>query len=102
MVRRSWDCQITKLQASRESQQNTSRATNKTTISPMDKLKGSGNTFSTSGKRWMPFHHNPKLASRFARLHKLKAKGLTPAPDKASLRQLAQQALQVGIGKNIP
>jgi hypothetical protein len=59
----------------------------------MQKLKGSGNTFSTSGKRWMPFGYDPKHARKMARLHRLKAAGLTPATDKASLREAAQQAV---------
>jgi len=40
----------------------------------------------------LPFHHNPRLAARFARLHKLKRIGLAPATDKASLRQAADLA----------
>jgi hypothetical protein len=58
----------------------------------MDKLKGSGATFSTSGKRWQPFQINRKLTARAARLHRLKRKGLTPPGDKQSLRELAQDA----------
>jgi hypothetical protein len=52
----------------------------------MDKLKGSGNTFSTSGKGWIPFRLNPKVAKRNAKLYRLKAKGMLPSTDKASLR----------------
>lgn len=59
----------------------------------MDKLKGSGATFSTSGKRWQPFRINPKIVARNARLHRLKRKGLTPPGDKQSLRELATQAM---------
>jgi len=40
----------------------------------------------------MPFRFNARLASRTARLHKLKRLGITPATDKASLRQAAEQA----------
>jgi hypothetical protein len=58
----------------------------------MDKLRGTGKTFSTSGKRWLPFHYDPARAAKMARLHRLKAKGLTPATDKASLRQAADEA----------
>jgi hypothetical protein len=42
----------------------------------------------------LPFNFNTKLAARFARLHKLKRLGITPATDKASLRQAASQASQ--------
>jgi len=68
----------------------------------MDKLKGSGSTFSTSGKRWMPFHYDPILARKQARLHRLKAKGITPATDKKSLRQAAEQAVSNTTIKRIP
>ena len=40
----------------------------------------------------LPFNHSPRLAARFARLHRLKRKGMTPATDKASLRQAASEA----------
>lgn len=59
----------------------------------MDKLRGTGTTFSTSGKRWLPFHHDPHRARKMARLHRLKAAGLTPPTDKASMRQAADQAV---------
>jgi hypothetical protein len=59
----------------------------------MQRLRGSGNTFSTSGQAFRPFHYNPKHAAKKARLHRLKAKGLTPATDKASLREAAEQAV---------
>jgi hypothetical protein len=59
----------------------------------MQRLRGSGNTFSTSGKHWRPFHFNPRLAAKKARLHRLKANGLTPATDKASLREAGEQAV---------
>jgi hypothetical protein len=39
-----------------------------------------------------PFHFNPRLAKKMARLHRLKAKGLTPATDKASMREACDQA----------
>jgi len=58
----------------------------------MDKLRGSGNTFSTSGKRWLPFHYDPTLGAKKARLHRLKRKGLTPDGDKQSLRAAADLA----------
>ena len=52
------------------------------------------NTLRGSGPRQplRPFRHNPILAKRAARLHRLKAKGLTPAGDKASLRAAADEA----------
>ncbi len=60
----------------------------------MNRLRGTGTTFSTSGKRWHPFESNPKVARRNARLHRLKAKGLLPAGDKASLRAMADEAVR--------
>lgn len=66
----------------------------------MHKLRGTGNTFSTSGHAWMPFQYNPKLASKKGRLHRLKRKGLTPATDKASLRQAADEAIMDRQKKN--
>jgi hypothetical protein len=59
----------------------------------MNKLRGTGNTFSTSGKRWLPFGFDPAHAAKQARLHRLKRKGLTPPTDKASLRQAAEDAV---------
>ena len=59
----------------------------------MQKLRGTGSTFSTSGKRWLPFRTIPKVARQQARLRRLHAKGLTPAGDKQSLRQAAEQAV---------
>lgn len=44
--------------------------------------------------RYFPFHYNPELARKFARLHRLKAKGLTPAGDKASLRAMCDDAVR--------
>lgn len=61
----------------------------------MDKLKGSGNTFSTSGKRWFPFQGNPVLAKRAARLHRMIRAGTIKPMSKAELRVLAEQAVQV-------
>lgn len=58
----------------------------------MQKLRGSGSTFSTSGADWMPFRFNPKIAAKSARLHRLKRKGLTPPTDKQSLREAADRA----------
>jgi hypothetical protein len=59
----------------------------------MKTLRGTGKTFSTSGKRWLPFHHDPRHAKKMARLRRLQRKGLTPATDKASLREAAVQAV---------
>jgi hypothetical protein len=58
----------------------------------MQKLRGSGNTFSTSGKHWRPFMLNPKVAKRNAKLHRLKRAGLTPT--KAELSAMCEQAVQ--------
>jgi hypothetical protein len=55
----------------------------------MDKLRGSGNTFSISGKHWRPFRFNPKIAKRNARLHRLiKAEIIKPQ----SKQELAAEA----------
>lgn len=59
----------------------------------MQRLRGTGKTFSTSGEQWLPFHYNPARASKMARLHRLMRKGLTPATDHASLRQTANEAI---------
>lgn len=56
-------------------------------------LRGSGSTFSTSGKRWVPWRGNPKIAARNARLHRLKRKGLTPPDGKATARIACTDAL---------
>lgn len=61
----------------------------------MQKLRGSGATFSTSGQDWKPFRFNPKIAARAAKLHRLKRKGLLPPIDKASLRAAALAAANV-------
>ena len=58
----------------------------------MQKLRGTGTTFSTSGKDWKPFRFNPKLAQRNARLHRLQKQGLTPSTDKQSQRAAAELA----------
>lgn len=58
----------------------------------MDKLRGTGQTFSTSGKRWLPFRHNRKLARKQARLRSLVKAGLTGHESKAELRQAAADA----------
>jgi hypothetical protein len=59
----------------------------------MQRLRGIGKTFSTSGKQWLPYNYNPARASKMARLHRLVRKGLTTPTDKASLRKAADQAV---------
>jgi hypothetical protein len=68
----------------------------------MDKLRGTGKTFSTSGKPWLPFRTNPKTGRKLARLHRLKAKGLAPTTDKASMRQAATEAAATHRIRRIP
>jgi hypothetical protein len=68
----------------------------------MDKLRGSGNTFSTSGRAWMPFQYSPSLAKQKQRLHRLKRKGLTPPADKAAARQLIEAACAIHPIRRIP
>jgi hypothetical protein len=46
---------------------------------------------SPSKKR--PFGFNPKHAAKMSRLHRLQQKGLTPATDKASMREACNQAV---------
>jgi len=58
----------------------------------MDRLRGTGTTFSTSGKRWFPFRGNRKVAARNARLHRLRRKGLLPNLTKAEARALCDEA----------
>lgn len=59
----------------------------------MHKLRGSGSTFSTSGKPWRPFRYNPKVAVRNAKLHRLKNSGLLPDMSKEEMRALCDQAV---------
>jgi hypothetical protein len=59
----------------------------------MHKLRGTGTTFSTSGKRWVPWHSNSKVGRRNARLWRLKRKGLLPNLTKAEARALCDQAV---------
>lgn len=53
----------------------------------MQKLRGSGTTFSTSGKNWLPFKYNPKIAKRNAKLHKLINAGIIKPMTKDEQRQ---------------
>ena len=57
----------------------------------MQRLRGTGGTFSTSGKSWHPFRLNHKLARQRAKAYRIKRKGLALPEDKASLRALADQ-----------
>lgn len=59
----------------------------------MQKLKGLGPTFSTSGKSWQPFSHNPRIASRNARLHRLLQNGTIQPMTKAEMRLAAADAI---------
>ena len=60
----------------------------------MDRLRGSGNTFSTSGEQWFPFRGNPKVAGRNGRLHRLIKSGkFKPTLTKAEQRQEADAAM---------
>lgn len=62
----------------------------------MKVLRGSGSTFSTSGKRWHGFPiASPtarKVAGKNARLRRLLAKGVIAPLSKAQQRELAAQA----------
>lgn len=59
----------------------------------MQKLRGSGSTFSTSGKPWRPFRFNPKIAQRNARLHRLIRNGIIKPMTKAEQRAANEQAV---------
>jgi len=59
----------------------------------MQKLRGSGTTFSTSGKRWVPWTPNHKIAARNARLHRLKREGILQPLTKAEARKLCDAAV---------
>lgn len=60
----------------------------------MHKLKGSGTTFSTSGKPWLPFRYDPKLAARAARMHRLIREGKLKPMSKEQMRKLADEAMK--------
>lgn len=56
----------------------------------MDKLKGSGSTFSTSGKRWYPFRGaSPAVAASIGR--RARIRHAMPA-DKATARAMCEEA----------
>lgn len=65
----------------------------------MQKLRGSGNTFSTSGKRWFPYRGNPRVARSVAQ--RAAIKHAFPA-DKASARALCAEAVAAHPIKRIP
>lgn len=67
------------------------------TCAKFPKLRGTGTTFSTSGKHWRPFMLNPKVAKRNAKLYRLKRQGITPT--KAELAAMSEAA---AAGKPIP
>lgn len=60
----------------------------------MDKLRGTGSTFSTSGKRWLPFRFNPKVARRNGWLQNLIKAGKIAPMSKAEMRQAADEAVR--------
>lgn len=59
----------------------------------MDLLKGSGSTFSTSGKRWNPFRGNRRIGAQNAKRHRIVAAGLAGL-SKDDMRDLATKAAQ--------
>lgn len=59
----------------------------------MDKLRGNGTTFSTSGKRWFPFRGNLKAARRNGRLHRLIKAGVIEPMSKDDMRKACDQAV---------
>ena len=58
----------------------------------MQKLRGTGNTFSTSGKYWRPFRFNPQIARKRAQANRIKKAEHALPGDKAGQRQAAEQA----------
>ena len=59
----------------------------------MQKLRGTGLTFSTSDKAWHPFKYSAKRGRETARLHRLMRKGLLPEkPDKEAARRECEEA----------
>jgi hypothetical protein len=60
----------------------------------MQKLRGTGTTFSTSGKRWQPFMLNPKVAKRNAKLHRLLKSGKLKPMSKEEMRQACIAAVK--------
>lgn len=68
----------------------------------MDKLKGSGSTFSTSGKAWKPFETNPKVLRQNAKRWRLKRAGLAGSESKDELRKLAEMAVSGALPNTKP
>jgi hypothetical protein len=66
----------------------------------MQKLRGSGSTFSTSGKRWNPFRFDRTIAAQNAKRHRLVRAGI--AMTKAELQAEAQRAAQSHVIHRIP
>lgn len=60
----------------------------------MQKLRGSGTTFSTSGRPWLPFQFNPHAARRFQRLHRLMQTGKLQPATKAEMRAACDAAVK--------
>jgi hypothetical protein len=56
----------------------------------MQKLRGSGSTFSTSGQRWYPFRGNQKAAARNAKLRRLMQAGKLQPMTKQQMRELIE------------
>lgn len=60
----------------------------------MDKLRGSGTTFSTSGKPWSPFKGSLKVRRRNARLRRLIQAGKIKRMTKDEMRQANADAVR--------
>lgn len=68
----------------------------------MQKLRGTGTTFSTSGKAWVPWHGNHRIAMQNAKRHRLVKAGLTGGQSKDELRALADAAAATHSIRRIP
>jgi len=60
----------------------------------MQHLRGTGSTFSTSDKAWLPFRDNPKIRKRNGRLRRLMRAGELQRMTKAQLRELGEAAIR--------
>lgn len=60
----------------------------------MHKLRGGCTTFSTSGKQWLPFKYNPKIAQRNAKLHRMIRNGTIKHMTKDEQRNATAIAVQ--------
>jgi len=67
----------------------------------MDNLRGTGSTFSTSGKPWFPYRGNPKAAKRNGRLHRLIRAGIVKPMSKDEMRAACDQAVQQQPGHGL-